>query len=147
MLQMRGKGGMMTMDMIIPFLVMGADCACDIRKREIFPFLTLVGILSGVLFRLAGTHTSCSNLLFALFPGCVVLAGAILSGGQIGKGDALVIFMVGAWTDMWTAWQTLLFGSLFTAAFAMILWIIRRRNEEIPFVPFLFAAMLTALLI
>lgn len=144
--QMRGKGSMMSGYMVIPLLVMGADSICDLRKREIYPVLTFVGILAGVCFQLFAVRAPFGDLILSLIPGGMVLFASVLTGGQIGKGDALVLLMTGAWTDMWTAWQTLLFGSLFTAAFAVIRWTMRRKNEEIPFVPFLFTAMLFSFL-
>lgn len=147
MFPVRGKGGVMEKSAWIPLIILGADSICDLRRLEIFPLLTLAGIAAGIPLRLLGGLVTAPELIFALLPGAVVLTGSVLTRGQIGRGDALAIFMIGAWADLWLVWEVVLFGTFAAAAFCVLLWSFRRKNEEIPFVPFLFAAFLACSLI
>lgn len=126
------------MERIIPAVLLLADTVCDIRHKEIYPAATITGaafgVLSGLLFRNAGV----TETVVSLIPGLLLMAVSIASRGQAGAGDALVLLMTGAWTgtSVWRIFAAGLFGA---AVFAGVLWIIKRRNAEFPFVPFLLA--------
>ena len=133
------EGGRMNM-MIIPLFVLGADSVCDLKRREIFPALTIVCTAAGAAAALTVRNVSLFWLLAAFTPGAVVMALSILTGGKIGQGDAFALFAVGAWTDFWTAWETILLAVFAVSVFSGIWWFVKRKNAEIPFVPFLLAA-------
>lgn len=128
---------------IIPAFVMGADALLDIRQKEIFPLLTLTGAAAGAVYTLLHGSDLSFTLLLALIPGLLLIAGSFFTKGQIGAGDGLVLLLIGAWTDPWTVWEILFFAILMAAVFAVIWWILHRRNDEIPFVPFLAGAMVS----
>ena len=142
----RGEGSMSTV--LFPLMiVLGADTVRDLRKKEIYPVLTLLCAAEGVVYTAGICRTQAVWILCAAAPGILVLLISHFSDGQIGKGDALVLWAVGMWTDFGTVWAALFCGTLMAAAFSSAVWLIRRGNREIPFVPFLTAGLAAVLFV
>lgn len=123
---------------IIPALILCADALADLKQKEIFPLLTVLGAAFGTAAALAAPKTDVPALAVSLLPGLIFLAVSAVSRGQIGAGDALVLFMTGAWTGL-NIWRILLISLAGSALFAAVLWMIRQKNGEFPFVPFILA--------
>ena len=126
----------------IPFFVVGADAVSDVRKREIFPLLTAVSAAAGTAAALLETKNITADLFTAMLPGAMLLLVSLISDGQVGRGDALSVFCIGTWVGMWETWAILMIGIFAAAVFSVFLWAVRQKNSEIPFVPFLLAAMI-----
>ena len=127
------------MEKLIPLMILCADAAKDLKKKEIFPALTIAGTAAGLAVQIFYYGSAWALAAFSMMPGLLFLALSVLSRGQTGAGDALVFFMTGAWlgADVWRVFLLSLFGS---AVFAGILWMIKRKNAEFPLVPFILAA-------
>lgn len=129
------------MERIIPAVILCADSLNDYKNKEIYPVLTIVGAAEGALLKWILPDTDLLVLAASLLPGLLLLAVSAASRGQTGAGDALVFFMTGAWTGR-SVWRILLISLFGAAVFAGILWMITRKNEAFPFVPFILAGFL-----
>ncbi len=125
------------MMMILPVFILLADSVRDVKKREIYPLFTLVGLAEGILCRAFLDRMPAMDILLSLVPGMVMLIAAVFSSGQVGRGDALAVFFTGIWSGPWDVWGIFFAAVFLAAAFAGGLWIRKRKNAEIPFVPFL----------
>lgn len=71
------------------------------------------------------------------WPGCFLLGMAVITGEQIGKGDGWVILALGMWFPAGVVERNLLGGMCLCGGTGLLL-----REKELPFVPFLTAAVL-----
>ena len=117
--------------MLIPVSILIINSVRDIKKRMIFPLMLIGTAVGGAVYK---------GLSF--IPGMLILAASLISKEQIGKGDALAVFASGAWSGALDIWKVMLLSSLFTAVFAGIIWIKKKKNAELPYVPFLTAGFL-----
>ena len=120
-------------------VITGTNGIWDVRKKEIFLVPTVIAGLGGVIFSILSGR-NCVEILMAFIPGLIVLAAAALSEGGIGAGDAVVVFAIGAWEGVISTFILLALSLIFAFATAMICFLTGRRQKELPFVPFLFAA-------
>ena len=73
--------------------------------------------------------------------GAVFIGVALISGGKLGMGDALAILVIGIYLGGSGSALVVLYAMMITAAFSIVLLIIRRGNRDtaLPFMPFLLA--------
>ena len=119
----------------------------DIRTRRISVPLSIAAALTGTGFAI---YSRCApqEIMIRVLPGFLILALSWLTRGAVGAGDGIVIAVVGLFLDPGQLLGTWLAGSFFAAVAAGILFIRTRQGKrEIPYVPFLLAGYLAALLI
>jgi len=112
--------------------VLIAASICDVRTRQVPVWLTVVGIVAGVIIAslrgLSGLEQSAVGLVLGL----LVPLPLVVRGG-LGAADALLLGAVGAAAGwqlvLWTAW----WASLAGAAMAFIQW--RRGRRTFAYVP------------
>ena len=127
----------------ILILVLAADCALDVKQREIFPCLTVLCVVFGLVVRVFSV--SLLSAAVSLLPGGAFYALSAASRERIGKGDALMVFAAGSWTGARAAFLGSVAGVFLAAAFALVWWMIRRKNSQLPFAPFLAAGLIVVL--
>ena len=120
-------------------LITGINGIWDVRKKEIFLIPTVIAGIGGVFFSILSGE-SCVEVLTAFFPGLIVLAAAAFSEGGIGAGDAVVVLAIGAWEGVISTFIVLAISLMLAFVAAMLCFLTGRRQKEMPFVPFLFAA-------
>ncbi len=128
--------------MLIPVSVLIINSVRDIKKRMIFPLVLIGTAVGGTVYKGLFLQESWVWTMLSFIPGMLILAASLISKEQIGKGDALAVFAAGAWSGALDIWKVMLFSSLFTAVFAGIIWIKKKKNAELPYVPFLTAGFL-----
>jgi Flp pilus assembly protein protease CpaA len=158
------------MEQIVCVSVLGLNAVQDIRRREIVLAPTVAAGAAGVLWNLIAGHSGMATLLYGMIPGGILLFFAWLTGGQIGRGDGILVIACGAWCGFPVSLYLLCAGLFLALAGAVMLLAIRRtrfrlrfgqrRGEKgnsgktirassirVPFVPFLFAAYIILLLV
>ena len=81
-------------------------------------------------------------LLLSLAPGAFLLAVSILTRGQAGAGDALLLCAAGTWSGA-QSMLLCLFGALFfLSVLSVVFQLLKKPVREMPFVPFLLAGFL-----
>lgn len=127
---------------LIFLAVLSAD---DIREQKISVKKAGTGAAAALICRLIMGQFSCIGIAIACIPGLFLLLLSILTNESIGKGDGIVVMVLGLWADVWwTFWVTCLAICL-AGLFALICLILKRR-EPISFVPFLLLGMEVILL-
>ncbi len=118
----------------------------DIRTRKV-PVIPVM--LSGVVFVIyrVWTGVTVMELAAGILPGTLLLLLAFVSGESIGKGDGLVLFMLGIYCGMAKAVAVLGMALLLAAVLALVLLLLKRANRKtkLPFLPCLCAGYLISL--
>ncbi len=133
--------------MIANFLAGACLLTCavtDLRKKMIYPLLLMPFLIAGILWQLMSRSRGVMDIAGGVFAGIVLLITSHLTRGKIGAGDGLLLMVTGVLLGTLENIRLLTAASVLTAVFSMILLITRRcrRDTELPFVPFLFAAFI-----
>ncbi|MBQ5430837.1 MAG: prepilin peptidase [Lachnospiraceae bacterium] len=120
----------------------------DIRNRQIR--VAVVGLAGtiGVLWHLMKVRLSIWDVIAGMMVGCAVYLLSLLTGGKIGKGDALVFMVTGIYLGLWENLILLWISSLIAAIVAEVMlhffhW---KKTDTLPFVPCIFAGEVLLLL-
>lgn len=124
----------------------------DIRQKKVSVWLILLLGAIGILFAIAdlsGVAGAQNNMagsspfwqlcLPGMVPGIVLCIISRLSGNRIGSGDGYVIMALGIHRGLWDILSCLLYGTVFCGLAGMLLLVMKRRRKEdtLPFLPFL----------
>lgn len=124
-----------------------ADGVRDFKRKEINVVLCIVSTVCAACFRTAFENESILLVIIGMLPGLALLGLAFLSQEKIGKGDGIETMALGSWIGVFDCVKVLFISFLFLTFFACLYWGVKRRNAEIPFVPFLFIGYVTGVLI
>ncbi len=113
----------------------------DIKKKEISLFVLIVSGSIALLCLIAENGIEIVHIVGCMLPGMLLLALSLISQEKIGYGDGATVLVLGFWTDMDFCVATLAIAFLLTGCYAIFLLLKRRKDEKIPFIPFLLAAM------
>ena len=128
---------MVIIETIIPLLILSVNAIWDIHRKEILLSPVLVMGAAGILYRFFYISDGIAGVFTSLMPGAFLLAASLLSGGRIGKGDALLALCLGEWTGLSNGIFVIFAGSAGAALAGTFLLINKKKTAEIPFVPFL----------
>lgn len=131
---------------ILVFL--GVNSWTDIRKREISLLFTGIFAMAGMIWMLCSRKFSAEILLMAGV-GLFFAGISVITRGALGMGDALVLLALGTVMEA-EKFFTMLFGAVFcSAVWAGILLAVlkKKRNTEIPFIPFLMLGYLGGMIL
>lgn len=118
----------------------------DLRYKEIPVWISVAGAVVGIVISLLEKREMLSILL-AILPGVIALLFAKVSRETIGYGDGVLFLVMG----MYMSWEEVLeivilaFGIAGVCALILIVVFQKKRNYQIPFVPFLAASYLLCL--
>ncbi|MBQ3585044.1 MAG: hypothetical protein IJA27_10075, partial [Lachnospiraceae bacterium] len=84
------------------------------------------------------------NICFGTVPGIILYAVSILSRGGIGKGDAVLMGVIGMYIGIKNSIILFVSALLLIACFSIVLIILKKGNmkTKIPFVPFILIAFI-----
>lgn len=130
---------------VMTFLII--ESIVDLKKKSLLltPLMAMVVIafLWGIFIEkfIWGT-------LVGIVPGLIVFLLGFIRGEPIGKGDGVVLMIVGAFTDVFVATQTFLFANLFAFLISLFILVTKRgnKNTRIPFVPSILAGFVGVIL-
>jgi leader peptidase (prepilin peptidase)/N-methyltransferase len=116
--------------------------AQDMRRKQIRLNPVLAFGILGILFHMLWRTQSIESLLSGMAVGLVLLIPALFGGGCIGVGDGVLLIVTGIYLGLEGNLEL-----LFLAVFLCGLWALgllifkkKRRQDTIPFVPFLLTA-------
>ena len=120
----------------------------DMRKKEIQVYVVLTFGIVGVILRLFYQNVSMRNMLLGMAIGIGMMFASLVTAGQIGLGDGLLLTVTGIFLGAYGNAMLFLHGLLFAAVWSLVVVLVFRkgRKTKIPFVPFLFIAYLEMLL-
>jgi leader peptidase (prepilin peptidase)/N-methyltransferase len=125
--------------------MMGMLALCsvqDIRKKQIRLNPVLAFGILGILFHMLWSLQSIGSLLAGMAVGMALLILALLSGGRIGVGDGVLLIVTGIYLGLEGNLELLFLALLLSGLWALVLLLLKKkkRQDTIPFVPFLLAA-------
>lgn len=116
----------------------------DIKKRKIHIFFILLCGILGICFHLFFGRLSIFNVLGGLSVGGVLFLLSLATREKIGKGDALLLMVTGIylgfWDNLFLLWLATVLASVVGVACVLVQK--KGRSYELPFVPFVFIALL-----
>ena len=128
-------------------LFLSGNVICDLRRREIS--LLYSAAFAGIGICMSVMHGRVpAELLYSVIPGLVLMVFSVITRGGIGFGDGIVVFVMGLFLS-WQETATVCgIGFMLSATGAGIWFAIRRRRKDtLPFLPFLLAGYVTAMLL
>lgn len=143
----RGKGRNMEIeDFIIFFVFLGlfAETITDVLDRKIWMPLMIIELPLLLGLNYAAGRGSVSLWIGSIGIGLLFYLLSVVTGGQIGKGDALLFCMTGAGVGLWENFILIYLTFLLAFLAAMFLFVVKRvsRKKTIPLAPFLLLAYL-----
>ena len=128
-------------------LLLSGNAICDLRRREIS--LLYSAAFAGIGICMSVMHgRGPAELLYSVIPGLVLMLFSVITRGDIGFGDGIVVFVMGLFLS-WQETATVCGIGLMLSATGAGIWfaIRRRRKDALPFLPFLLAGYVTAMLL
>lgn len=124
---------------ILLFLFAGAWK--DVKDREISLLLTAVMAVWGIL-EIAGGEGTLPRLLTAAAAGVITAALSALSGGAVGMGDAIFLTALASLLEPDLFLMVSCLGLFLAGGCSVFLLVVKKkkRDTEIPFLPFLLTA-------
>lgn len=121
--------------------ILGVGSIMDIRKRTVSLIPVWICMAAGAVWQMAFQQAEVWELILSLFPGTVLIGLAWLTEEKIGYGDGWIVMAAGIWTGIWDVFLILTGGMMLCGLYSGILLSLRkiRRNDTLPFLPFLFA--------
>ena len=128
-------------------LMLAASSVSDLRSKSVQTLPVILGGIAGILFTLLTKETG-PSWWAGFAPGAFFLGMSLATKGGIGLGDSLVLLAIGAWLPWDLLMSSLFCALLASSAAAVWLLVIRRskRNQELPFIPFLLGGVLFCVL-
>ncbi len=119
----------------------------DLWKRQIHLAVLAVFGLLGIALHLHGASRTAWDLLCGAGIGALLYLISLLTGEKIGKGDALLVTTTGIYLGFRDNLLLLWIASLLAGTVGLLLFLFRKKkkNDRIPFAPFLLAAYLILL--
>lgn len=127
---------------LIFLAVLSAD---DIREKKVSVKKAEAGMVTAFICRIMTGQFSCMGIVLGCLPGLFLLLLSIVTRESIGKGDGIVVMILGLWTNIWWAFLVTCLAICLAGIFALIC-LVRKRKEPISFIPFLLLGMEVLLL-
>lgn len=133
------------MQQIILLVLFGIYAIEDIRKKTISVQYLPVFALAGVCIHLYLQDMTVIQMMFGMLLGLGILGVSWITEESIGIGDGILLIVSGIFLGGVDNFELLCISLLYTALFSllMLMFGICKKNQEIPFVPFLFLAYIT----
>ena len=111
----------------------------DIRRKEVHIILLLIGIVMGLFGSVAGVDITLQNRILGVTLGGFLLGLNIITKGQIGVADGLIVCIIGIALGFYTTSGMLLSALFLSALVSLVLIVLKKvkRKTTIPFIPFL----------
>ncbi|MBD5474061.1 MAG: hypothetical protein HDR20_14570 [Lachnospiraceae bacterium] len=106
----------------------------DIREKRISVKTILIGALTAIICRLISGQTSGIEIVCSLIPGILLLLLSVITKESIGKGDGIVVMVLGLWIGGQMTFLVVCLAVWAAGIFAAVC-LIRKRRELIPFIP------------
>lgn len=129
-------------------LFLGLNAWRDARRREISLISAAIFGAAGLLFCVCRGGSIWQRMVSLVIAGCF-LGLSVLTRGEIGMGDGVLLAALGTVLDVEEFLTMLLLGLLGSSIWALVLLAVFRkgRKTEIPFVPFLLLGYLGGILL
>ena len=134
---------------VLVFIVLVIEAVKDFRKKEVnIPVLGILVAAAMVMFFL-GKDISVSNAIIGLAEGLLLILVSIMTKGQIGIGDGILLAACGLMLGGKDNMVMFFFACLSSAIASVLIMIIKKADKKtkIPFVPFMIPGFLIMVLL
>lgn len=130
---------------------LGVSTALDLAAKKVSVMLTGVFLAIGLTGNMAGLIQSgqirgeaVAELLLGLLPGLFLLAVSLVTGNQLGRGDALAFLVCGIFLGLYRTILLLMLSLFVTGVLGCFCILLRRVSYRtaLPWMPFVFAGFL-----
>jgi len=110
----------------------------DIRHKSIPFFAGIVYLIAGVILSAFRIGADIGSWGLQIVPGIIALMISLITRGNLGSGDAMVIFAIGLCLGIRGSALICIIGLVLSSLTAMVVFIIKRdKNYRLAFIPFL----------
>ena len=122
---------------IMIFLILST--LLDLRKKEVNISLCIIFALVGLIYEIFISKTDILSIILGIIPGIFLMLTSIVTNEEIGKGDAVILGIIGIFLGLKKSILVLIYALFMTVIIGGILLLIRKKNKKykIPFVPFI----------
>lgn len=119
----------------------------DIKRKEVHITLLLIGIVTGMFGTMFWIDISLGNRLLGAALGGVLLVLNLITKGQVGIADGIIVCTIGFTFGFYISSGMLILSLFLSAIISLFLIVLRKvkRRTTIPFIPFLFAGFVGVL--
>ena len=117
----------------------------DIKEKKVSIYKLLISAAMAVIYWIFKGEFSWQELLWNAIPGVMLLLLSIITKENIGYGDGLTVIVLGLWTGIWFTFHVLCAGLMLSGVYAAI-YLVKKKGETIPLIPFLLIGMEVVLL-
>ncbi len=127
--------------------VLGMCGVEDVKRKELCGNLILLGGILGVVLHLYYGRLEWWDMLGGVSVGLVLLLVSFLTDEKIGKGDGLLIMVMGIYLGLWKNLALVWMASVLAGAFGIYFYLSQNkgRSYSLPFAPFLLVSYVTYL--
>ncbi|MFV0342077.1 MAG: prepilin peptidase [Anaerocolumna sp.] len=120
----------------------------DLKRKEIHIVLILAGVVIGIILSLFYVDITIQGRVLGFLLGVLLLGLFLLTKGQIGIADGIIMGIIGTTLGFYNGSSILLTALFVSAVLSLILIVFRKvkRKTTIPFIPFLFIGYVGVLL-
>lgn len=118
----------------------------DIKGKRVGVVFILCFAILGIVIHLFLGSRSIGEIIGGMVVGGFLFLISIISGERIGKGDALMVTVSGIYLGFWNNLFLFWVASIFSGVAGLVFLFKGRKNEEIPFAPFLLGVYLLSLI-
>lgn len=115
--------------------------AQDIHEKRISLFAIVISGSIALLYLASGERLEIVSLCFRILPGILLLFAALLSEEKVGYGDGASVLVLGLWTNASFCLLSTGIGLFLAGGYGVFLLLAGKKNQQIPFMPFLLAGM------
>lgn len=133
--------------MVLSALILTFICAIYDVKKKIIPVLPMAfGIVFALIiwiWRILAGKVGFVEMLCAALPGIFLLIVSFCSQEKIGRGDGILLIMIGLMTGFPFCFNVLCISLLCSGGYALFLIVLRKgeRGDSFPFAPFMILAV------
>lgn len=112
----------------------------DIRRKQIRR-IWLIGLgIVGIVLTIAGGEVLGMTYVTRFIPGVICLLLAWVTGEQLGRGDAILILVMGCYLNAVTLMNVCMIAFVVAGVMALALLVVAKKSKKfaLPLVPFLF---------
>lgn len=137
---------MLSKVLVLVFLIISS--VSDMKYKKIPLWLIVVFVVLGVMLAIFSPLHSFGNLMAGVLVGVSLIVVSFITAGQIGMGDGLLFMVLGIFCGSSNI-ALLICAMLLCAAVAGVLFVTKqvKRNDRLPFVPFVLCAYIGQLLV
>ena len=123
---------------MINLILLGTLAVIDFIKKEIHIFVLIPIMIIWIIMALCNNSIGMSEIAVSI----LLIGLSLVTKQALGMADAIVLSLIAMKEGVMDMFAIFLIANILLIVFAVIKYEIKMRNREIPFIPFIFAAVI-----